>query len=65
MQEQDKEREAFNNVLGLLGCVEEKIRFTGEDTSTGLVLRLKTEWIAEGSPSDCFAHPEIQISHSN
>src|SRR3989344_8445635 len=64
MQEQDKEREAFNNVLGLLGGVDEKISMTGSQSPDGLVLRLKTEWADLGIPSDGFAHPEIQIRYA-
>ena len=66
MQEPDKEREAFNNFLGVFGdmCITEKIRLTGEETHSGLVLKLKTEWADLGIPSDGFTHPELQIGFS-
>jgi len=63
-QKPDNEREAFNNFLGVFGdmCIEEKVRLTGEESDDGLVIKLKTEWVAEGIPPDDFAHPEVHIN---
>ena len=67
MQELDNERNAFNNFLGVFGdmCITEKIRLTGEETSAGLILKLKTEWADLGIPPNGFAHPEMRINFSN